>query len=133
MVVHIPTISYVITLASPMTNQLFYKILMMKDQETSNGTIAVISQRLQQMAEMLYATENGVLQYANKVGFISTPVRPSSDNGPGVLDRDLGSGQIILVANFQKIGKTKFNNYFRIQVGRKMESKMHGRQYLEFR
>ena len=64
-----------------MTNQLFYKILMMKDQETSNGMIVAISQLHQQMAEMLYATENGVLQYANKVGFISTPIR-SGQIGP---------------------------------------------------
>ena len=64
-----------------MTNQSFYKILMMKDPEIRNGTIVAISQLHQQTAEMLYATESGVLQYANKVGFISTPIR-SGQIGP---------------------------------------------------
>ena len=40
---------------------------MMKDLETSNGTIAAISQLHQTMAEMLSATENGVQPSAIKV------------------------------------------------------------------
>lgn len=60
-----------------MINQSFYKILMMKGPETSSGTIVAKSQLHQQMAEMLYATENGVLQYANKVGLFQLQSGPA--------------------------------------------------------
>jgi len=49
---------------------------MMKDLETSNGTIAAISQLHQTMAEMLSATENGVQPSAIKVNLEKHLIQP---------------------------------------------------------
>ena len=50
-----------------MINQSSCKILMMKDPETSNGTIVAISPLRQITPEMLSAMENGVQLSATKV------------------------------------------------------------------
>ena len=52
-----------------MTNQSFCKILMMKDLETSNGTIVGINQLHQLMEETLSVVVNGVLLFVTKVKY----------------------------------------------------------------